>query len=82
MGDKPENPPAFPLLLPKANSYSAGMTLRDYFATHCPFTLSDAMKMIEGTDTPEDMTDVEFLMNTFAKARWYYADEMLEERVK
>ena len=57
-----------------------GMTMRDYFATHAPFTMSDAIAAIEHTGSAR-FTGAE-VMEMLADMRGAYADAMLAERAK
>lgn len=83
MTNKPENPPAFPLL-ESTDEYGGrnydkqeGMPLRDYFASHAPISLGDAIREFEN----ENVT-WERILKRLAQMRFAYADAMLKERLK
>lgn len=57
-----------------ANSGDCGMTLRQYYASHCPITWEDAKQYNDGNEN-----EMEF----YAAIRWEYADKMIAaERAK
>lgn len=69
----------------------AGMTLRDYFATHMDNRdyfgndgLSDSIaKLIMGCEPPKDaLENLNYWLEAMAKFRYKYADAMLAERSK
>lgn len=60
-------------LAPGASQQFGGMTLRDYFAAHCPITLAEA---------EDHNMHAEDSMEFYCKVRFEYADKMLAERAK
>ena len=80
---KPTGGPAFPFPLDKSwQKREDGMTLRDYFAAHCPSvnvqeTLTQAMVMIPIPDSRLVQRTAASLIAQFA---YDYADAMLKER--
>lgn len=82
MTDKPENPPAFPFK-PEYNDNGAsqvyeGMTLRDYFAAHCPMTIVEFGHGLEAIGHEDASADQ--MLTAFARIRYNYADAMLKAR--
>lgn len=61
---------------------SDGITVRDYFAAHAPFTLEDARNYWKrtATDYGGHWPDMSVLLAVLAKLRGEYADTMLAER--
>lgn len=87
--------PAFPRPLswdlPPPHAEQAGMSLRDYFAAHAPFTLTDAVMALDNHNNAPDsatatcrvlMNDDKFVeaLRVLAALRGAYADAMIEER--
>lgn len=64
---------AFPALFGDGSWPSDGMTLRDYFAAHCPITMEEA----DDYHMHEDG-----LISFYAAMRYEYADAMIAERAK
>ncbi len=82
MTDKPDNPLAFPFHNPYYDGNwnkdfgSGGMTLRDYFAAHCPMTLETYLM---GVDKSKIQTwKTADALGSFANARYQYAQAMLK----
>lgn len=74
MSEKPENPPAFPHVLPHEWRYvEPGMTLRDYFAASALAALLHAEIVQE---VPEQYATIT------AKAAYGLADAMLKARAE
>lgn len=74
--------PAFPATL--ANSQRGvdvfqGMSLRDYFATHSPFTIKD-VPVGEPSGYGWRTHDKHEQIRILARMNWQYADAMLAER--
>ena len=70
--------PAFPIVAdPKFISYGTGVTKREYFACHAPFTRDDAVAMLQYfhgeyvPHTPAQLTDA------LVSMRVQYADALL-----
>lgn len=61
----------------KLTPSSSGMSLRDYFAAHAPFTLADAMEATKRICT-EATYEVAF--RWLAQMRFHYADFMIKQR--
>lgn len=84
MTEKPENPNAFPMPglsgLPNGQFMHGdhGMGLRDYFAAHCPITLTE---FISGWK-PQGVADSTEVIAAYVEFRGRYADAMLAERAK
>ena len=58
-----------------------GMTLRDYFAAHCPITIEQAVVIANDLDLPTDVVrSFDGLMRWYAELRVRYADAMLAAR--
>lgn len=91
MSDEPENPPAFPVPeqnLPgfvdsNGVNWSArkipaqpGLTMRDYFAAHCPVTFTEFLSGWRGTS----QASLSESLDAFASLRVNYADAMLKAR--
>lgn len=75
--------PAFPL--PEGSETSAGsegMTLRDYFAAHCPITVEEAADIASGIGmfSDEEERTLDRLIDFYASVRVKYADAMLAAR--
>lgn len=71
--------PRIPTTEPLTNGQK-GMTLRDYFAAHCPMTLTEYITALPD-DAKRDFT-TERLFSGFAQKRMEYADAMIKEREK
>ena len=54
------------------------LSLRDYFAAHCPLTLLEFSKGVDA-ENAKAMGTAKFI-RCFAEARYQYADAMLEVR--
>jgi hypothetical protein len=52
-----------------------GMTLRDYFASHCPITLTEVVQAAGAGNEPASA-----VINAYALIRYQYADAMLAAR--
>ena len=84
MADTIDNPPAFaiPATCSPAGDYlhpdSWGMSLRDYFAAHCPITFSE---FVAGWNKTAQATTPETLA-AFSRFRFLYADAMLAARTE
>lgn len=80
MTNQPEKPQAFP------SDYNArrGMTLRDYFATHCPLTYSEAWKIWTAREfkTLGEQSEHGPFLAFYAGLRCDYADAMLKARTE
>jgi hypothetical protein len=85
--EKEDGGPAFPIEGKlKVDSYGdvvgfvidhqRGMTLRDYFAAHCPITFTEFLK---GWKRPDD-ANTEAAFDRFAELRLEYAAAMLKAR--
>lgn len=89
MTDKPENPQAFPVTGSVAHNSewdtTEGMTLHDYFISHCPLTYSEAWRIWTSTRDFSGLTSGTerglFLM-FYAELRCDYADAMLKARAE
>lgn len=57
---------------------SGGMTLRQYFAAHAPFTLADARIAYCASTNDYNSPTPDELMDALAIMRWCYADSMLQ----
>lgn len=77
--DERKGGPAFPQ--DNDATGSAGMTLRDYFAAHAPFTMQDASRVWAEHGEGTKPTGRE-LMSALAGMRIAYADAMIAERAK
>jgi len=76
MTDKPENPPAYPFVLPtKYRIAEAGMTLRDWFAGQALVGIVTAADDIPGFST-------EMMEQAMARVAYRLADALLAERAK
>lgn len=58
----------------------AGLSRREYFAAHAPFTLDDARRWLELAEIYEQTPEMVF--SALAKMRWDYADAMLAARTE
>lgn len=75
MTDKPENPPAYPFVLPtKYRIAEAGMTLRDWFAGQA------LVGMMPHEDMPWCAAHAKIDAKTIAGAAYELADAMLQQR--
>lgn len=54
-----------------------GLSLRDYFAAHCPITHGDAFHLISA-QTEVGTPDCTKIMEAFCRMRYEYADAMLK----
>ena len=72
--------PAFPHKIEDAweETYTAGMTLRDYFAAHAPIGVADANEAFYRTHGRNPRTSE--MLDTLAGLRSMYADAMLKAR--
>ena len=86
--------PAFPMAVDcsagSRTEYQIGMTLRDYFAAHCPhsfkFTMGDIAKYLElPSPNEQSLTHDQIQLGREkldAMRRYKWADAMLSERAK
>lgn len=58
----------------------AGLSRREYFAAHAPFTISDARQWLELAEIYDHTPTLIF--EALAKMRWDYADAMLAARTE
>ena len=89
MNKKKTGGPAFPVACPEmvidgqSVTETQGMTLRDYFATHSPYSVDNAKDVINlrVTDKTKLLT-VQDISNVLAEINYDYADTMIKERNK
>ena len=82
MSDEIKNQPAFPqhswqrIDKVEEGRCEPGMTIRDYFAAHCPVTFSDFR-----SNYPDGgHLNIADHLSLYADFRWQYADAMLKDR--
>ncbi len=81
-----KEPMAFPTINNNESHYAGaqqGMTLRDYFAAHAPFTMTDVIESFisnskENQKGPTGREIIDFMV----ALRFSYADAILAERAK
>lgn len=56
-----------------------GMSLRDYFAAHCPFTFTEFMGALVQNDSFKQATSADMLQR-YCTFRFEYADAMIKAR--
>lgn len=78
MTQKLDNPQAFPHVVPDDwRSVTEGMTLRDYFAAHCPIGFETYLKGLSPAMIEKGITAA---LESYVTARFQYADAMLKAR--
>lgn len=84
MEEKNNGGPAFPVQEYNGDGTPAtlvlGMTLRDYFATHSPFGVNQALDIVNGVGVRNTGAKVEDIAKTLAELNYAYANAMLSER--
>ena len=86
---KDDGGPAFPQTGEESN-FLQGMSLRDYFAAHCPSDICDVLHFVDAGKVlsrpwPKNGSIEEqsaFNLEVESKMRYAYADAMLAERAK
>ena len=87
MSNKKDGGPAYPRTMWTGNDKNrshrdvAGMTMRDYFATHSPFGINQALDILNGVGD-HGPAKVDDIAQTMADLNYRYADAMLAEREK
>lgn len=79
--DEPEKA-AFACSSYRGLEHQRGMTMRDYFAAHCPITIVDA-KILWQTQCDlavENGTSAVPFDEYYIQSRWKYATDMMEQR--
>lgn len=83
---KEDGGPAFPVQELNGDGSPAtlvlGMSLRDYFATHSPFGINQALDVMHGVGNREAAAEVSAISKILAELNYKYADAMLEERLR
>lgn len=82
---KNDGAPAFPNKGFNSDLYGGGigMSLRDYFATHCPITFQDAREIVhEDLKNKCEAVTYKKIFEWLCQMQLAYADSMLEQRKK